>query len=145
MNNPKLITSLLGLAFIGIGLMIKFGLWKKYFWRTRGGMYGYIPLGLLFILYSFQEEATQLLGSRYWMYLAGFGVLIAIAVWWSLRPPGFLKPAWVHWVESYPKHVIDRMRKEAESDPEWVRHTSSQESIDRWAKELTRINPQKRK
>ena len=144
MNNPNLITGVLGLVFIAIGLMIKLGLWKKYFWRTRGGMYGYMPLGMLFILYSYQEEA-QLLGSRYWMYLAAFGILIAIAVWWSVRPPAFLKPEWVLWVEAHPRHVIDRMRKDAENDPDWVRHTTSQETIDQWAKELTRFNGMKRK
>ena len=38
-----------GVCFFALGLAARFGLWKKWYWSSRGTIYGYIPLGMVFI------------------------------------------------------------------------------------------------
>jgi len=93
---------LFGGAFVIVGVIARFGFWKGWYWRSRGAAYGYVPLGLLFVVYSFSAQAREMLAGRYWLYEVLELALVVIGVWWSMRPPEFVKPAWVRRVETYP-------------------------------------------
>jgi len=81
------------------------------------------------------------LGASFWMFQSLFGVLILLGVWWSLRPPAFIKPAWVRWVETHPKDVRQAMERAATDDPTWEQHVTSQEAVEAWARALKFKNP----
>jgi hypothetical protein len=131
----------LGFLFIGIGVAIHFGVGKKYYWRLQGRSYGYIPVGLLFILYSFNPQAQQKLGANYWLFNLAFGALAVLSVWLFYRPPTFIKPAWVRWVEAYPPDVYQTIREAAKNDPDWDKHMSSPEAVDKWVRTLKKGKP----
>jgi len=130
------IIRLLGLGFILAGLVARIGTWKKWYWKTPKAVYGYIPLGLLFILFSFNDLAGTRLNSRYYLYLVGFGILGICVVWFSQRPMPFLKPKWVRWVEAHPKRIRNLMAQQVEDEEEWEHHLESQDAVDAWAKSL---------
>ncbi len=130
-----------GLIFIALGVVIRLGMWKKWYWRGKGTAYSYIPIGVIFLLYSFNDPAGAQLGPAYWIYLAVYAIPIALGVWWVLRPPAFVKPDWVRWIEAYPEKTCQAMQKDALGDPEWERHVTSPKSVEAWAKSLERGKP----
>lgn len=130
------IIRLLGLGFIGAGLVARFGTWKKWFWKTRKAPYGYIPLGLLFILFTYSDLAEEQLGDRYFLYLVAFALLGICVVWFSQRPMEFLKPRWVRWLEAYPPRILTLMEQQVDRGEEWESHVASEEAIAAWAKSL---------
>jgi hypothetical protein len=136
MFDPKFLLLAFGVIFTALGLAAHLGMWKKWYWRSRGAVYGYVPLGLMFLLYSFNEQLTTLFGPLKWIYWGMYGLLIGLGVWWSLRPPRFVKPAWVHWIEAYPQQVFGMMEKAAQDDPQWDSYMGSPESIEAWLKTL---------
>lgn len=136
--DARLLLQAFGFVFLGIGLAARFGLWRNWYWRSRGTVYGYVPLGLLFLVYSYEELARERLGTLYPVFQVAIGLLILLGVWWSLRPPAFVKPAWVRWVERYPRPVIQAMARAAEEDKDWEQHVSSPEALDDWVKSLQR-------
>jgi hypothetical protein len=130
------LTQAFGVIFLGLGLAARLGMWKKWYWGSRGAAYGYLPMGLVFVVYSFNDRAAQLLGSRYVLFQAGLVLLGLCALWWTVRPPAFVKPAWVRWVEAYPPNLLDAMAKAVKRGEEWEPHMSNPESIDAWVKSL---------
>src|SRR5512138_2239781 len=130
--DPTLLLQAFGLIFLGVGMAARLGVWKKWYWRTKGSMYGYIPLGLMFLLYSFYEPVKERLGTTFWMFQSLFLVLIAIGAWLSLRPPAFIKPTWVRWVEAHPRDVRQAMERAAKDDPDWEQHVTSPEAVESW-------------
>ena len=134
--DPQTLSILFGLVFIAIGLAARLGLWKQWYWRTRGSVYGYIPLGVLFILFTLSEQAAARLGQYHVVYQGLIVLLIAVGVWWSLRPPEFIKPTWVRWVEGYPQNVYQAMLKAVEQGEDWEPHMASREDLEAWVKTL---------
>ena len=126
---------LFGVVFLGMGLAARLGMWKAWYWRTRGGAYGYIPLGLLFIVYSLRPELTALFGTELAFFVV-FGLMLLVGVWWSFAPPDFMKPGWVRWVEDQPERVQEAMRERADGDTEWREHLESREAVEQWARRL---------
>ena len=139
--DPSLLLQAFGLIFLTLGMAARLGIWKKWYWRSKGSMYGYIPLGLLFLLYSFYEPMKARLGASFWMFQSLFGVLILVGGWWSVRPPGFIKPTWVRWIEVYPRDVRQAMERAATDDPSWDQHVTNPEAIEAWARALKYKNP----
>ncbi len=139
--DPRLLLQAFGLIFVGLGAAARLGLWKQWYWKSRGTVFGYIPLGALFLVYSFNSLAVDRLGSRYFLFQALIGLLIVLGLWWSLRPPALVKPVWVRWLERHPKNVIQAMARAAEEDKDWEQHVVSQEAIDRWAKTVQMRGP----
>jgi hypothetical protein len=137
---------LFGVVFTAIGVAARLGQWKTWYWRTRGSVYGYVPLGLLFILYAFNEQALQRVGRYYVLYQGLMVLLIGIGLWWSLRPPEFVKPTWVRWVEAYPQSVHQAMQNAVEDGQEWEPLVASREDLEAWVKRLrgTRARPKRR-
>jgi hypothetical protein len=138
---PSLLLQAFGLIFLALGMAARIGIWKKWYWRTKGSMYGYIPLGLLFLLYSFYEPMKARLGASFWMFQSLFGVLVLVGAWWSVRTPRFIKPAWVRWIEVYPRDVRQAMERAATDDPGWDQHVTNPEAIEAWARALKYKNP----
>jgi len=134
--DQQFLMRIFGLTFISLGLSARLGLWKKWYWRSRGTVYSYIPLGLLFLLYSFNALAKARLGSYYVLYQSLFVLLIACGVWWSVRPPAFVKPAWVRWVEVYPQNVYEAIRKAVEQGENWEPNVVSPDKLEAWVKTL---------
>ncbi|MBN2555856.1 MAG: hypothetical protein JXA97_07950 [Anaerolineales bacterium] len=130
------IIRLLGLGFIGAGLVARFGTWRKWFWKTRKAPYGYVPLGLLFILYTYSDLAEERLGSNYFLYLIAFGILGICVVWFSQRPMEFLKPRWVRWLEALPPRILIIMEQRVDDGDEWESHLVSEEAVNAWAQSL---------
>ena len=144
--NQQLLIQALGACFVAVGLAARLGLWKNWYWHSRGLIYSYVPLGLVFILYSFNDLAAERLGSSYvyqWLsyyvllYQGLIVLLIIVGIWWSGRPPGFVKPTWVRWVEGYPKKVYKALaRAVEEGEEDWESHVASQEALEAWVKAL---------
>lgn len=134
--DAQLLLRLFGITFIALGLAARLGVWKNWYWRSRGTVYGYIPLGLLFIVYSFNALAVARLGSYYILYQGLFVLLIVWGLWWTVHPPIFIKPIWVRWVEAYPKEVFDTIVKAVEQGEKWEAHVVSPEKLELWVKSL---------
>lgn len=129
-----------GAIFIVLGVSVRLGMWKAWFWKTRGGVYGYVPLGLLFILYAYNEPLLDMLGSSAYLFYVAFGLLFAAVLYLSLRPPAWVKPGWVKWIESQPAPAVKAMRAAVQAGDTWNEHIQSQETVAAWARQLTKKN-----
>jgi hypothetical protein len=118
---------------MGLGVATRLGVWKDWYWHAHGTVYGYAPLGLLFLLYSFDAEAAAQLGRYRVLYQATYWLLVACGLWWSLRPPAWVKPNWVRWVEACPENTRRAMLKAVDRKEEWKPHVSSEEQVHAWA------------
>jgi hypothetical protein len=134
--NTQVFILVFGVTFVALGLAAWSGLWKNWYWRSRGTVYGYVPLGLLFVLYAGNPWAQGRPGPYYRLYQGLFVLLALCGVWWSLRPPAFVKPAWVRWLEAYPADVRQLATKAVEQGAAWEPHVASQDKLDAWVKSL---------
>lgn len=133
--DDQMLMALFGLVFLGMGLAARLDLWKGWYWRTRGGTYSYIPLGLLFFVYAWRAEITELFGTELAFY-ALFGLMIFLGVWWTFFPPAFIKPPWVRWIEEQPEDVQEAMRAQAEENDDWRSHVQSRQAVEEWARRI---------
>lgn len=136
--DTQLLLQAFGIIFIGIGVVVRLGLWKQWYWRSKTSVYAYIPLGIIFFMVSFNDLAREQLGVNFWVYQACYAVPVALGVWWVARTPTFVKPDWVRWVEAYPPRIYEAMQQAALKDAEWERHVTSQKEVEAWAKSLER-------
>jgi hypothetical protein len=136
-DTPSLLR-ILGLIFIGIGIVARLGFWKKWYWRSRGMVYSYIPIGVVFLLYGLNDLAKARLGGFFWIFEICYAIPVLMAIWWMSRPPDFVKPDWVRWIEAYPEETYQAMQKSAQEDPSWERHVTSPQEVSAWAKSLGR-------
>lgn len=132
-----------GIFFLAVGLAARLSVWKGWFWRQQRMVYGYIPLGLLFIIFSFNDQAKAWLGSNYLLFQILAGLMLVVGAWWSARPPRFVKPPWVHWVEAHPKRVVEAMIQAVKDGEEWGRKVESQEAVEAWARALKKKLPKR--
>ena len=133
-----MIIRMLGLFFTLFGIAIRLGYFKKMYFSSKGGIYGYLPMGLLFVLYSYYEEISAGNSGNMTVYYSAFGLLIACILYFSIRKPGWMKPIWVTWVEKYPQKVITKMAEEIKDNPDWESNTTSEAAVDAWGKRLSR-------
>jgi hypothetical protein len=130
-----------GIFFLSIGLAARLSVWRSWFWRQQRMVYGYIPLGLLFIVFSFNNQAKEGLGSNYIAFQVLAGLLLVIGGWWSARPPDFIKPQWVRWVEKHSKRVIEVMVQQVKDGEEWDSKIESEKTVDAWARAIRKKLP----
>jgi len=130
----------LGVFFMLFGITIRAGYWKKLYWQSRGGIFGYVPLGLLFIWYSYFDALADVFADAMVVYYAVFGLLILAIVLMSLKAPKWTKPTWITWVEKHPQKIRKYMAEEAKENAEWENKVVSQQSVDEWAKKLAAKN-----
>jgi hypothetical protein len=128
---------IMGGLFIVIGILVRFGLWKSWYWRSRGGAYAYVTMGMVFILYAGISRISEQGGIIYYLYIALFLLMIGLTVYFSLRPPAWMKPTWVTWIEKHPKSVVKAMKEAAQdSDFDWKERVVDEKSVDLWAKKF---------
>jgi hypothetical protein len=142
---PDIDTDVL-LRFVGYGFMVAWvlvraGLWKGWYWRSRGGVYAYLPLGVVFVLYSYRETIEAALGANFTWFIVFMFLLGALCIWLSLRPPDVVKPAWVRWIDEHPSRIRKAMAEAVEEDDAWEEHVQSRQAVNRWAQSLARKLP----
>lgn len=134
------------LRFIGVGfalawVIVRLGYWKGWYWRTRGGVYAYLPLSVVFYLYTYRDLAQERLGANFFLYYGVIILLASICVWWSVKPPAIIQPAWIRWIEEYPPRIRKAMTNEAQEDVKWEQNVQSKEAVDAWARRLKKKLP----
>jgi hypothetical protein len=132
--DAQLITLIVGLIFVGLGIAVRLGTWKGWYWRTRGGVYGYIPMGIMFMVYAYQE--ALFMDMNVFIPIILYSLLGILVVFLSLRPPRWVKPAWILWLEELPKASLKAIHKAVNDGDEWQSHVSSQRDVQDWAKSL---------
>jgi hypothetical protein len=136
---------LLGAAFVLAGIYIRMGYMKQVYWKSRRSMFGYIPLGLVFILVGYYNTFSSQAPYIFYGYIALLAIMVMFTLYVSSsRPPAFIVPEWIKWVEKYPKNIQKAMRIEADVDDEWKQYVTSEAGVDAWAKELARKLPKKK-
>ena len=135
MNQIRVI-KFLGIFFVFFGVSIRMGFWKKLYWQSKGGIYGYIPLGLLFIWYSYFDFLTSVLSNYLSVYYIVFAGLILVAIYLSIRVPQWMKPDWILWIEKHPANIKKAMGEEAKTNESWESNVESEESVAIWARKL---------
>lgn len=126
----------LGLFFILLAFAIRTGYFKNLYWRSKGGIFGYLPMGLLFLWYAYYDQITQSTAQATYVFYLVFVVLIALTLWFALRTPQWAKPDWIKWVEKYPTHIRKRMAEEAGENKDWESLVVDEESVKKWARKL---------
>jgi hypothetical protein len=124
----------LGIGLMAFGLYVHFGKWKDWYWKTRGGVYGYVPLGLMLVVESNYKRLIP--DAPRYVSLTVLALLALLAIYLTIKQPDWVKPNWVRWLESQPKRVRQAMQEDALLDKNWTQHTTSQEAVELWAKEL---------
>lgn len=134
--DTQLLILAFGLIFIGLGTAARFGYWKKWFWQIRGSIYGYIPFGCLFILYAYDENIKKCFSPYPWITWIIYCLFFGLGVWFTARPPNFIKPLWIRWIDKYPENIVEAMRIYAKENSAWESHIQTEETVDVWAKSL---------
>lgn len=132
--DADLLLTLLGIALISFGSYVQFGKWKDWYWKTRGGVYGYIPLGMTLIVESNYKRVIP--NAPRFVSLALLALLAILAVYLTLKQPIWIKPKWVRWLDSQPKRIRLAMQADAQQDKNWTLHTESQAAVEDWARKL---------
>ncbi len=132
-----LIIRLLGFFFVALGLAFRLGYLKKLYWLSKGGIYAYLPMGLLFIWYSYFDSITTLSDRFGIIYYLIFGLLILMTIIFSVWTPQWAKPNWILWVEKYPAKIRKKMAEQAKNESGWETYVASSEAVDDWARKLS--------
>lgn len=132
----NLALQIFGAAFILAWAMGVFWNWRSWYWRSQRAIYSYLPMGLLFILASFQEQIMTSLSLNMWGMRVIYIVFIAIGVWWTVRPPAFLKPWWAKEIESYPPAVYSALKRDVSKDRDWPSHFKDRDALQKWIKKV---------
>jgi len=134
--DTNLLLQAFGLVFVGLGVVIRLGTWKQWYWGSKNSGYSYFPIGIVFLMYSFNDQVSAQLGSLSWIYLACYAIPVGVGIWWTVYPPTLIKPQWVRWIEAYPEKAYQAMKKDVLADPRWERHVVSEQSVQAWARSL---------
>ena len=135
---------LMGAAFVFFGLYIRIGNLKQVYWKSRRSTFGYIPLGLVFVAAGFYDSASKQEPYLFYAYIALFVILIGLTIFMTARTPEFMKPAWIRWVEKYPKAIQKAMAVDVDVNDDWKKNVISETAVDAWAKQLSRKLPKKK-
>ena len=142
--DPNYAIPLLGIIFIFAGVFIRLGNLKQIYWKSSSSMVGYIPLGILFIVAGLYEFASRQSTVVFYAYIALLVIVVGLTLYCGTRPPVFLKPAWIRWIEKYPKPVQKAMAADVADNSQWKQNVASEAAVDAWAKQLARKLPKKK-
>ncbi len=134
----------LGIIFIFAGVFIRLGNLKQVYWKSSRSMVGYIPLGILFLVAGLYDAASKRGSLVFYAYIALLVIVVALTIYLAARPPAFLKPEWIRWIEKYPKAIQKAMAADVEVNDKWKQNVSSEAAVDAWAKQLSRKLPKKK-
>ena len=135
---------LMGAAFIFLGIYIRLGNMKQVYWKSRRSMYGYVPLGLVFIAAGYYNSASGWPQTLHYAYLSAFVILIVLTLYLTARPPDFIKPNWIRWIEKHPSNIQKAMQADVQDNNEWKDKVTSEAAVNAWAKQLARNLPKKK-
>lgn len=107
-------------------------------------VYGYIPLGLLFTYWSFKPVILPKIGSNLFAYQIPTVIVLIISLWFSKKPPEFVKPTWIRWIELHPKRVVEAMTEAVKSGEDWTDRVKSKQAVDAWARKLKNKLPRRK-
>ncbi len=135
---------LLGIIFLFAGVIIRLGNLKQVYWRSSRSMVGYIPLGIVFLVAGLYETASRQGGTVFYAYIALLVIVVGLTIYCAARPPDFMKPDWIRWIEKYPKSVQKAMAADVEDNSNWKENVASEAAVNAWAKQLSRKLPKKK-
>jgi hypothetical protein len=136
---------LLGVAivFFTLGIGGRLGYFKSHYigkpvpgLPARTLAYAYVPAGL-FVL--FLVAANHFSVSRWrdtplgLAVLSGFLIILLVPM---LRPPRWLKPDWINWLEDNYGHVLPQMYQEANRTSNWSSRMKTQADVEAWADQV---------
>jgi hypothetical protein len=142
--NLNYLISIMGGIFVLLGIFIRLGHMKQVYWKSPRSMVGYIPLGFVFALAGFYEPASKAAPTMFYAYLGLFAIVVGLTLYFAIRPPKFIKPAWVLWVEKHPHAVQKAMAADTENNENWKQNVTSEAAVNSWAKQLGRKLPKKK-
>lgn len=134
--NEDALTWTIGAALVLLWVAGRLGWWKRWYWRSRHAIYPYLPIGVLFLLYPSYSALRSAWSGSPLLLDAGLAVLGVIALWWIIRPPGLIKPAWIRWVEAQPEGAYEKMARAATGGESWGKHVKSKQAVSKWARRL---------
>jgi hypothetical protein len=132
--DADLMLTALGIGLTAFGIYVHFGKWKEWYWKTNGGIYGYVPLGLMLVVESNYKRVIP--NAPRYVSVAILVLLAVLAIYLKIKQPEWVKPKWVRWLDGQPKRVRQAMQADVLLDKNWAQHTNSQEAVELWVKEL---------
>lgn len=143
--DPTLLLQIFGVFFIAAGIAAMLGRWKSWYWRSQRMLFGYLPAGALFLLVSFEKELSQGAAMNIWILRGGYILLLALSAWGFIRPPAWLKPAWIRTIEAQPHSIYAAMLREVKANGPWREHVKTPEALEKWITLLQRQVKNKKK
>jgi hypothetical protein len=136
MNAGLSVALVIGLFCLIVSLAARLG-YLKFFFVIKGVpgiypkslIYALIPLGLLFLFALIFSELEKVLANVVLFILM---IVVVITLMWQ---PGWLKPAWLRWLEDNYGHVLEEMFEEARQMGvhNWEAQVKTQADLERWA------------
>lgn len=146
---PSLNTTLLLVAFstvfIGMSLLARTGKWKNWYWRSPRRVYPYLPLGLLFLLATFDDQLRAFFAPNEWLVTAIYALFMALVIWFAIAPPRVLKPNWVRIIEEHPPQVYQELARQAVQSEEWREHVRDEASLRLWVEQARSMTAKKKR
>ena len=133
---------LLGICFLVAGVAGITGKWKRWYWTSRRMAFAYLPFGLLFLLAAVGQTITDSTITQV-IQVIEFLVL-AVAVWWIVRPPQFIIPAWIKMIESHPRSTYDAMAAAVKGKEEWHSKVESPQALEKWIQSIEKRSQSKK-
>jgi hypothetical protein len=130
----------MGLVFIFLGSGVRLGYWKRWYlgpddpiFYPKPGVYGFIPLGLAFIILALGLVFPNL---EDWLVLEIPIFLCLVTILLVGLQPWWIKPAWVRWLEEENADILDRLIEEARRTKDWHKRVATQEGLEAWVAEV---------
>lgn len=133
-----LMLQLFGALFILMGLAGHLGLYKAWYWNSPNRIYGYVPIGVVFIVSSLEADLRAKLGQLDWMVVGLYVILFGLALWWFIKPPKFIKPGWIRLIEAASKRDYQVMVQDVKAGMDWHKRVATPEVLAEWIKEAHR-------
>jgi hypothetical protein len=134
---------LLGLVVLIVGILIRKGQWRAYYWFIpfsyyRNVAYGSIPLGIAISIIGIGPlfyDTPWIVFLR--ILVIGLG-LLGIFMW--IFQPKFAKPDWINWLEANHYDVLPELRQEVLriGIKDWNRKIKNRTDLEAWIKEVRR-------
>ena len=129
--DAKFLVVILGFIFLATGAAGISGRWKRWYWNSRRMAFANFPAGILFLLEAIRQSIAD--GTPLSWVLKGAEVLaLAMVVWWIVRPPKLIIPAWIQTIEAHPRTVYDFMSISVKNKEEWRSKVESPEALEEW-------------
>lgn len=134
--NTQFLLFFLGICFFAAGVAGISGKWKRWYWTSRRMAFAYLPFGILFLLAAVGQTITD---STLTLVMQVIEFLVmAITVWWIVRLPQFIIPAWIKMIEARPRTTYDAMAVSVKAKEEWRSKVETPEALEKWIQFIER-------